>query len=65
MKHIQNYWNKVESAIALKTKSSPKNKGLLTPSKSLASKDQPKTELDVIINFVQSIRQSREEMKNG
>jgi len=65
MKHIQNYWNKVESAIASKTKAVPKNKGLLAPSKSSMSKDQPKTELDIIVNFVESIRQSREEMKNG
>ena len=65
MKHIQNYWNKIENVLASKTKAGPRNKGLLAPSKSSISKDQPKTELDIIVNFVESIRQSREEMKNG
>ena len=29
------------------------------------NKDQPKNEMDLIVGFVQSIRQAREEMKNG
>jgi hypothetical protein len=62
MKHIKNYWNKIESAVTSKSNTSPKGRGLLASSK---PKDQPKTELDVIVGFVQSIRQSREEMKNG
>jgi len=62
MKHIKSYWNKIENAVTSKSNTSPKGRGLLASSK---PKDQPKTEMDVIVNFVQSIRQSREEMKNG
>jgi hypothetical protein len=62
MKHIKNYWNKIEDAIAMKTKTVPKNKGLLSSSK---AKEQPQNEMSVIVSFVESIRQSREEIKNG
>lgn len=68
MKHIKNYMKKIEDIIASKTKTTTKtkeSKGLLSPSKTLPSKEQPKTDTDVIANFVQSIRQAREEMKNG
>jgi hypothetical protein len=62
MKHIKSYWSKIESAVASKSNTAPKGRGLLASSK---PKDQPKTEMDVIVGFVQSIRQSREEIKNG
>jgi hypothetical protein len=62
MKHIKDYYNKVDNAIALKNKTAPKNKGLLASSK---PKDQPQNEMSVIVSFVENIRQSREEMKNG
>jgi hypothetical protein len=68
MKHIKNYMVKIEDIIASQTKSSAKDKrskGLLGSSKNTLSKDKPKTEIDVIAGFVQSIRQAREEMKNG
>ena len=68
MKHIKSYMNKIEAMIASQNKTNTKtkeSKGLLSPSKNLASKDQPKNELDIIVGFVQSIRQAREEMKNG
>ena len=60
--------DKIEAIIASKNKSTMKTKeakGLLAPSKTLPSKEQPKTDIDVIAIFVQSIRQAREEMKNG
>ena len=62
MKHIKSYWSKIESAVDSKSNTAPKGRGLLASPK---PKDQPKTEMDVIVNFVQSIRQSREEIKNG
>jgi hypothetical protein len=68
MKHIKTYMNKIEALIASKNKSTLKtkeSKGLLEPSKALPSKEQPKTDIDVVANFVNSIRQAREEMKNG
>jgi hypothetical protein len=68
MKHIQNYVDKIEAIIASKNNTKAKTKeakGLLAPSKTLPSKEQPKTDMDVIASFVQSIRQAREEMKNG
>lgn len=68
MKHIKSYMKKIEDIIASKTKTTTKTKevkGLLSPSKTLPSKEQSKTEIDVIVSFVQSIRQAREEMKNG
>lgn len=68
MKHIKDYMNKIEDIIASKNKTTTKTKeakGLLSPSKTLPSKEQSKTEIDVIASFVQSIRQAREEMKNG
>jgi hypothetical protein len=68
MKHIKTYMNKIEALIASKNKSTLKtkeSKGLLAPSKALPSKEQPKTDIDVVANFVNSIRQAREEMKNG
>lgn len=68
MKHIKTYMNKIEALIASKNKSTLKtkeSKGLLVPSKALPSKEQPKTDIDVVANFVNSIRQAREEMKNG
>lgn len=68
MQHIKNYINKIDSIIASRSKASAKtkdSKGLLAPSKTLPSKEQPKTDMDVIASFVQSIRKSREEMKNG
>lgn len=68
MKHIKSYMNKIEAMIASQNKTNTKtkeSKGLLSPSKNLTSKDQPKNELDIIVGFVQSIRQAREEMKNG
>jgi cbb3-type cytochrome oxidase cytochrome c subunit len=66
MQHIKNYMNKIEALISSKEKGAKKtkeSKGLLSPTKPSASSQQ--TELDVIVAFVQSIRQSREEMKNG
>jgi len=68
MKHIKTYMDKIEAIIASKNKSilkTKESKGLLAPSKVLPSKEQPKTDIDVIASFVQSIRQAREEMKNG
>jgi hypothetical protein len=68
MKHIKNFVNKINGIIEARDKSSSKikqSKGLLSPSKEMASIDQPKTEIDVIATFVQSIRQAREEIKNG
>jgi len=58
--------NKIEALISAKEKGAKKTKeakGLLAPTKPSTAKQQ--TELDVIVTFVQSIRQSREEMKNG
>ena len=66
MQHIKNYINKIEALISDKEKGAKKTKdakGLLAPTKPSMSSKQ--TELDVIVSFVQSIRQSREEMKNG
>lgn len=68
MQHIKNYIAKIDAIIASRNKTATKtkeSKGLLTPSKTLPSKEQPKTDMDVIASFVQSIRKSREEMKNG
>lgn len=68
MQHIKNYMKKIESIVALRNSTSAKTKdgkGLLSPSKTLPSKEQPKTDIDVIASFVQNIRKSREEMKNG
>lgn len=68
MKHIENYMKKIEDIITSRSNTTTKtkeSKGLLSPSKALPSKEQPKTDIDVIANFVQSIRQAREEMKNG
>jgi hypothetical protein len=66
MQHIKNYIDKIEALISSKEKGANKNKevkGLLAPTKPSASSQQ--TELDIVASFVQSIRQSREEMKNG
>ncbi len=66
MQHIKNYIDKIEALISSKEKGAKKSKeakGLLAPTKPLASSQQ--TELDIVASFVQSIRQSREEMKNG
>jgi hypothetical protein len=66
MQHIKNYMNKIEALISSREKGTKKTKeakGLLSPTKPSASSQQ--TELDIVANFVQSIRQSREEMKNG
>lgn len=68
MQHIKNYVKKIDSIIASRnnvTTKTKESKGLLAPSKTLPSKEQPKTDVDVIASFVQSIRRSREEMKNG
>ena len=68
MQHIKNYVRKIDAIIDSRNKSMTKtkdSKGLLAPSKTLPSEEQPKTEMDVIASFVQSIRKSREEMKNG
>jgi hypothetical protein len=68
MQHIKNYIRKIDTIIASRNNATTKtkdSKGLLTPSKTLPSKEQPKTDMDVIVSFVQSIRKSREEMKNG
>jgi hypothetical protein len=68
MQHIKNYIAKIDAIIASQSKATTKikdSKGLLTPSKTLPSKEQPKTDMDVIASFVKSIRKSREEMKNG
>lgn len=68
MKHIEVYMKKIEDIIASKSKTATKtkeSKGLLAPSKPLPSEEKPKTDIDVIASFVQSIRQAREEMKNG
>jgi len=66
MQYVKNYVDKIEALISAKEKGVKKTKeakGLLTPKKSSATSQQ--SELDVIAAFVQSIRQSREEMKNG
>jgi hypothetical protein len=66
MQHIKNYMTKIEALISSKEKGAKKTKeakGLLAPTKPSTSSQQ--TELDVVASFVQSIRQSREEMKNG
>lgn len=66
MQHIKSYMNKIENIISSREKGTKKTKeakGLLAPTK--PSESSQKTELDVIASFVQSIRQSREEMKNG
>jgi len=58
--------NKIEALISSREKGTKKTKearGLLAPTKPSASSQ--KTELDIVASFVQSIRQSREEMKNG
>lgn len=67
MKHIQQYMKKIEAIIAAKEKTdvkSSKSKGLLAPSKVL-SQDSPKSDVDLIAGFVQSIRQERKGMLNG
>jgi hypothetical protein len=66
MQHIKNYMDKIEALISSKEKGAKKTKeakGLLSSTKPSASSQQ--TELDIVASFVQSIRQSREEMKNG
>jgi hypothetical protein len=66
MQHIKNYMSKIEDIISSREKGTTKTKeakGLLAPTK--PSESSQKNELDVIASFVQSIRQSREEMKNG
>jgi hypothetical protein len=66
MQHIKNYMNKIEDLISSREKEAKKTKevkGLLTPVKS--STPSQKTELDIVASFVQSIRQTREEMNNG
>lgn len=68
MKHIEKYMKKIEAVIAAKDKTgakSSKSKGLLAPSKSLPSEETPKSDIDVIAIFVQSIRQERKENLNG
>jgi hypothetical protein len=68
MQHIKKYMSKIDAIIASRIKATTKtkgSKGLLAPSKTLPSDEQQKTDMDVIASFVQSIRQSREEMKNG
>jgi hypothetical protein len=66
MQHIKNYIDKIEALVSSREKGAKKTKeakGLLAPTKPSASSQQ--TELDIVASFVQSIRQSREEMKNG
>lgn len=68
MEHIKNYMIKLETMLAdreEKPSKSSKNKGLLAPSKTLTSQEQPKTEMDVIANIVYNIRQERKGMLNG
>lgn len=66
MQHIKNYMSKIEAIISSREKGTKKTKeakGFLAPTK--PSESSQKNELDVIASFVQSIRQSREEIKNG
>lgn len=67
MKHIEKYMKKIEAIIAAKEKTdvrSSKSKGLLAPSK-MPSEEKPKSDIDVIAGFVQSIRQERKGILNG
>lgn len=68
MKHIEKYMKKIDAVVASRDKTmvkSSKSKGLLAPSKPLSSEETPKSDIDVIAAFVQSIRQERKEILNG
>lgn len=62
MKHIKDYMKKIEKIVAADVKK-PKGKGLL--SQSQPTDTAPKTEVQLIAEYVKGIRQAREEMING
>ena len=67
MKHIQDYMNKIEQAIAaMNKKEKPTKGGLLSPTGDRKEDKAEKTnDLLVVAKYVAGIRSAKEEMKNG
>jgi ribosome-binding protein aMBF1 (putative translation factor) len=66
MQHIKDYMKKIDAMVASTMKTSkPTKKGLLAPSKDMASSKEKRTELSIVADYVRGIRIAREEMKNG
>ena len=64
MQLIENYINKIDAAIASKSKKVDTSKSLLSPLKKEDKKSEDKDFL-LIVNVVKGIREAREKMLNG
>jgi hypothetical protein len=64
MQLIENYINKIDAAIASKSKKVDTSKSLLSPLKKEDKKTEDKDFL-LIVNVVKGIREAREKMLNG
>lgn len=70
MKHIQSYYNKIDSFLAQKSnkkqRASKAAKGLLAPSSTSSSEEKKKkNDMEVVAEFVQGIRDAKKEMLHG
>lgn len=69
MKHIQSYYNKVDTLLKVradkKVSSKKRGKGLLAPSMASPKETKKKTDIELIADFVQGIRDAKQEMMNG
>ena len=64
MQLIENYINKIDAAIASKSKKVDTSKSLLSPLKKEDKKSEDKDFL-LIVNVIKGIREAREKMLNG
>lgn len=70
MKHIEAYYNKVNSLLKAKSSKKPAAKksarGLLAPLREKSpDKKKKKEDIEIIADYVQGIRDAKEEMLNG
>lgn len=69
MKHIKNYYAKIEAILAARkgSKRVVKGTGLAAPTGSMKPKEdgKDKKDLEVIADYVQGIREAREELLNA
>lgn len=69
MQHIRSYSEKIEAIIASRTapkETKKKAKGLLAPSKDVAgASTKERTQLEMIADIVQGIREAKEEILNA
>jgi hypothetical protein len=66
--HIKTYYDKIEAIIASRQQTKkPKKarKGLLSPSSDAATSSKERTQLEVIADIVEGIREAKEEILNA